>query len=50
MLSDTPPWTSVPTSSPTTTRRMLPSTLKSNTTIGSAFSMHSEMAVASITE
>src|SRR5262249_54726944 len=38
-----------PTGSPHTIRRMLPGRVRSKTTIGSLFSMHSEMAVVSIT-
>src|SRR5690606_10565927 len=49
MAAGLPAVTSVPTGSPRTTRPMLPSRNSSNTTIGSPLSMHSEMAVASIT-
>ena len=41
--------TVVPTASPITTRRMLPGVFRLKTTIGSLLSMHSEIAVASIT-
>ncbi len=41
--------TTEPTGSPLTIRTMLPGRLRSNTTIGSLLSMHSEIAVVSIT-
>ena len=41
--------TTEPTGSPMTIRRMLPRRVRSKTTIGSLFSMQSEMAVVSIT-
>src|ERR687892_496446 len=44
-----PEWTSVPIRSPRIARRMLPSSRKLNTMIGSPLSIQSEMAVASIT-
>src|SRR5258707_727594 len=41
--------TTLPTVSPVTIRRILPLRVRSKTTIGSLLSMHSEMAVVSIT-